>query len=133
MKGLFHFLSWGEGNIIAGHRRKDIMVLTTTNSIQGWDVTEYTGIVFGEVISGVNFLRDIGSSFRDIFGGRSRGYEEELAYARQQALDEMAGRAANMGADAVIGVKMDYEVLGETNGMLMVSCSGTAVRLRQRM
>ena len=109
------------------------MVLTTTNSIQGWDVTEYTGIVFGEVISGVNFLRDIGSSFRDIFGGRSRGYEEELAYARQQALDEMAGRAANMGADAVIGVKMDYEVLGETNGMLMVSCSGTAVRLRQRM
>ena len=108
------------------------MVLTTTNSIQGWDVTEYTGIVFGEVISGVNFLRDIGSSFRDIFGGRSRGYEEELSYAREQALDEMASRASGMGADAVVGVKMDYEVLGETNGMLMVTCSGTAVRLASR-
>ena len=108
------------------------MILTTTNSVQGSEVTEYTGIVFGEVISGVNFLRDIGSSFRDIFGGRSRGYEEELMSARQQALDEMAGRASAMGADAVIGVKMDYEVLGETNGMLMVSCSGTAVRLGRK-
>ena len=108
------------------------MVLTTTNSVQGHDTVDYIGIVFGEVISGVNFLCDIGSSFRDIFGGRSRGYEEELAYAREQALDEMASRASGMGADAVIGVKMDYEVLGETNGMLMVSCSGTAVTLRKR-
>ena len=109
------------------------MIMTTTNSIQGCEVTEYRGIVFGEVISGVNFLRDIGSSFRDVFGGRSRGYEEELMTARQKALDEMADRAQKMGADAVLGVKMDYEVLGETNGMLMVTCSGTAVKLFRRI
>ena len=109
------------------------MIMTTTNSIQGCDVTDYKGLVFGEVISGVNFLRDIGSSFRDMFGGRSRGYEEELMMARQQALDEMADRAQRIGADAVIGVKMDYEVLGETNGMLMVTCSGTAVKLFRRV
>ena len=109
------------------------MIMTTTNSIQGCEVTEYKGIVFGEVISGVNFLRDIGSSFRDMFGGRSRGYEDELMTARQKALDEMADRAQRIGADAIIGVKMDYEVLGETNGMLMVTCSGTAVKLFRRV
>ena len=109
------------------------MLMTTTNSIQGCEVTEYKGIVFGEVISGVNFLRDIGSSFRDMFGGRSRGYEDELMTARQKALDEMADRAQGIGADAIIGVKMDYEVLGETNGMLMVTCSGTAVKLFRRV
>ena len=109
------------------------MIMTTTNSIQGCEVTDYKGIVFGEVISGVNFLRDIGSSFRDMFGGRSRGYEEELMMARQKALDEMADRAQRIGADAIIGVKMDYEVLGETNGMLMVTCSGTAVKLFRRV
>ena len=109
------------------------MIMTTTNSIEGYEVTDYKGIVFGEVISGVNFLRDIGSSFRDVFGGRSRGYEEELMMARQKALDEMADRAQRIGSDAVIGVKMDYEVLGETNGMLMVTCSGTAVKLFRRI
>lgn len=109
------------------------MIMTTTNSIEGYEITEYEGIVFGEVISGVNLLRDIGSSFRDVFGGRSRGYEGELMNARQKALDEMADRARNIGADAVLGVKMDYEVLGETNGMLMVTCSGTAVKLFRRV
>ena len=88
---------------------------------------EYKGIVFGEVISGINMFKDMGASLRNIFGGRSKGYEDELLTARENALEEMKTRAANLGANAIIGVKMDYEVLGADNGMLMVTCSGTAV------
>lgn len=105
------------------------MIITTTPSVEGRSIRDYRGIVFGEVVSGVDFLRDIGASFRNFFGGRSSGYEEELMSAREQALSEMGQRAAQMGADAVVGVKMDYEVLGADNGMLMVTCSGTAVVL----
>ena len=105
------------------------MIITTTPSVEGRRITSYGGIVFGEVISGVNFARDIAASFTNFFGGRSRSYEEELTTAREQAIDEMAQRAARMGADAVVGVKMDYEVLGADNGMLMVTVSGTAVKL----
>ena len=83
--------------------------------------------MFGEVITGVNMFRDIGASFRDIFGGRSQGYEEELQNARNEALAEMCHRAENIGANAVVGVDVDYEVIGTNNGMLMVSASGTAV------
>ena len=103
------------------------MVITTTNEIQDNKVMEYKGIVFGEVISGINMFKDMGASLRNIFGGRSKGYEDELLTARENALEEMKTRAANLGANAIIGVKMDYEVLGADNGMLMVTCSGTAV------
>ncbi|MFC6316338.1 putative heavy metal-binding protein [Lapidilactobacillus achengensis] len=107
------------------------MIVTTTTSVEGRTITAYRGIVFGEVITGINFMRDIGASLRNVFGGRSQGYEEELAEARTEALDEMAQRARDMGADAIVGMKMDYEVLGSDNGMLMVTCSGTAVELNQ--
>ena len=103
------------------------MVITTTNDIQDKKVIEYKGIVFGEVISGINMLKDLGANLRNIFGGRSKGYEDELLIARTNALEEMKTRAAALGANAIIGVKMDYEVLGSDNGMLMVTCSGTAV------
>ena len=103
------------------------MIITTTNEIQDKKVMEYKGIVFGEVISGINMFKDMGASLINIFGGRSKGYEDELLAARENALEEMKTRAANLGANAIIGVKMDYEVLGADNGMLMVTCSGTAV------
>ena len=105
------------------------MIITTTGSVEGRTITAYGGIVFGEVITGVNFMRDMAASLRNIFGGRPQAYEEELMQAREQAIEEMAQRAEQMGADAVVGVKMDYEVLGADNGMLMVTVSGTAVRL----
>ena len=105
------------------------MIITTTPTVEGRRILSYKGIVFGEVIAGVHMFKDIGSGFRDIFGGRSRGYEEELMKAREQALAEMSERAVALGCDAVVGVDIDYEVLGETNGMLMVICSGTAVVL----
>ena len=103
------------------------MIITTTPAIEGRQIREYKGIVFGEVISGVDMFKDIGASLRNLVGGRSQGYEEELTGARTEALAEMQQRAAQMGANAVIGVDIDYEVLGANNGMLMVSASGTAV------
>ena len=105
------------------------MIITTTNNVEGRQVQTYQGIVFGEVITGINVLKDIGAGLRNFFGGRSQGYEEELLTARTQALQEMEQRARQLGADAVIGVKMDYEVLGADNGMLMVTASGTAVQI----
>ena len=107
------------------------MIVTTTVSVEGRRITEYKGIVFGEVISGVNFVRDIAASFSNFFGGRSGSYEEELVQARQNALKEMEQRAADLGANAVVGVDIDYEVLGAGNGMLMVTASGTAVVAEQ--
>ena len=105
------------------------MIITTTNNVENKEVTEYKGIVFGEVITGINVLKDIGAGFRNVFGGRSKSYEDELLAAREEALAEMQERARSLGADAVIGMKMDYEVLGSDNGMLMVTCSGTAVTI----
>lgn len=103
------------------------MIVTTTPSVEGKTIREYKGIVFGEVITGINMFKDIGAGLRNIFGGRSEGYEEELAEARKKALREMEERAEKMGANAVVGVDVDYEVLGADNGMLMVSITGTAV------
>ena len=97
--------------------------------MEGRRITEYKGVVFGEVIAGVNFVKDFVAGLSNFFGGRSGTYEEELINARQQALGEMEQRAAQLGADAVVGVDIDYEVLGADNGMLMVTASGTAVRL----
>lgn len=102
------------------------MIVTTTPSVEGRKIVEYKGIVFGEVVSGVNFIRDFAAGLTNFFGGRSGSYEEELMQARHEALREMESRAAAMGANAVVGVDVDYEVLGQGN-MLMVTASGTAV------
>ncbi|ROR25762.1 uncharacterized protein YbjQ (UPF0145 family) [Mobilisporobacter senegalensis] len=104
------------------------MIITTTPTIEGKQITEYMGIVFGEVISGVDFVKDFAAGLSNFFGGRSGTYEEELIRARENAMREMEQRAASMGANAIVGVDVDYEVLGTNNGMLMVTASGTAVR-----
>ena len=103
------------------------MIITTTPSIEGKEIREYRGIVFGEVVSGVNFVKDFAASLSDMFGGRSNTNEEELVNARTRAIAEMESRAVQLGANAVVGVDIDYEVLGSGNGMLMVTVSGTAV------
>ncbi|MBQ8397906.1 MAG: putative heavy metal-binding protein [Clostridia bacterium] len=104
------------------------MIVTTTPSVEGHEIVEYYGIVFGEVISGVNFVKDFTAGLSNFFGGRSSTYEEELVNARTAAMQEMQQRAAALGANAIVGVDIDYEVLGSDNGMLMVTASGTAVR-----
>lgn len=103
------------------------MIITTTPTVEGKTIQEYKGIVFGEVISGVNVVRDFAAGLSNFFGGRSGAYEEELMRARNQALYELEERAQGIGANAVVGVDIDYEVLGSDNGMLMVTASGTAV------
>lgn len=106
------------------------MIITTTPTIEGHTIVEYHGVVFGEVITGINFVKDIFASITNIVGGRSGSYEDELNNARQNAMRELEQRAQRMGANAVVGVDIDYEVLGGNNGMLMVSASGTAVTVR---
>ncbi|HHX76796.1 MAG TPA: putative heavy metal-binding protein [Firmicutes bacterium] len=103
------------------------MIVTTTPGVEGRTVREYKGIVFGEVIAGVNFIKDFAAGLTNFFGGRSGSYEGELIQAREAALAEMEKRAAKLGANAVIGVDIDYEVLGQNGSMLMVTASGTAV------
>ena len=103
------------------------MIITTTNNIEGKKIKEYKGVVFGEVISGIDFVKDIAASFTNIFGGRSNSYETELLAARANAMNEMEQRAAEIGANAVVGVDIDYEVLGQGGNMIMVTASGTAV------
>jgi len=103
------------------------MIVTTTQNIEGKRVVRYLGIVTGEAILGANIFRDLFAGIRDIVGGRSAAYEKELQRARQIALQELEERATELGANAVVGVDLDYEVLGGGNGMLMVSASGTAV------
>ncbi len=103
------------------------MILSTTPTIEGYRIKEYRGVVFGEVITGVNFIKDFAASIRNFVGGRSSSYEEELTVARQNAMREMEDRAFRAGANAVVGIDVDYEVLGADNGMLMVTVSGTAV------
>jgi uncharacterized protein YbjQ (UPF0145 family) len=105
------------------------MTLTTTPGIDGKTISTYLGIVTGEAIVGANIFRDLFANIRDIVGGRSAAYEQELARARTIAFDELKMAAQQLGADAVVGVDLDYEVLGANNGMLMVSVSGTAVKL----
>lgn len=103
------------------------MIITTTPTIEGKEIVEYKGVVFGEVISGVNFIKDFAAGLSNFFGGRSSTYEDELIIARENAMKEMEQRAYQLGANAVVGVDIDYEVLGSDNGMLMVTASGTAV------
>ena len=97
--------------------------------MEGKQVVDYHGVVFGEVISGVNFIKDFFAGIRNIVGGRSGSYESELLKARDKAMQELEQRAAALGANAVIGIDVDYEVLGQDNGMLMVTASGTAVTI----
>ena len=103
------------------------MILTTTPSIEGKTIKQYHGIVIGEAVMGANIFKDLFASIRDIVGGRSGSYEDELTKARQIAFRELEQEARNMGANAVGGIDLDYEVLGDKNSMLMVSMSGTAV------
>ena len=103
------------------------MELTTTPSMEGRKIMRYCGIVAGEAVLGANVFKDMFASVRDIVGGRSGTYEKVLRKARQIALDELSEQARELGANAVVGIDLDYEVLGEKNGMLMVSASGTAV------
>lgn len=105
------------------------MLMTTTNSVEGRQVTDYVGVVTGEVIVGANIFKDLFAGIRDIVGGRSGAYESTLREARATALNELKEEARALGADAVIGIDLDYEVLGQGGSMLMVSASGTAVKL----
>lgn len=103
------------------------MIVTTTPHIEGRRITKYCGVVAGEAVLGANMFKDMFAGIRDLVGGRSGTYERELQRARDIALEELEARAASVGGNAVVGVDIDYEVLGKENGMLMVSVSGTAV------
>ena len=106
------------------------MILSTTATIQGREVERYMGIVFGDAVLGVNAVKDLLGSLRDFIGGRSGTYERELGSARDLAMQGLVAQAQSLGADAVVGIDLDYEVLGANSGMLMVSASGTAVALK---
>ncbi len=103
------------------------MQLSTTPSLEGMKINRYYGVVTGEAILGANIFRDFFASIRDIVGGRSAAYEKELAKAREIAFEEMSQKASEMGANAIVGIDIDYETVGADGGMLMVSVSGTAV------
>lgn len=103
------------------------MLLTTTPSVEGKNITRYCGVVAGEAILGANLFKDLFAGIRDLVGGRSATYERELQKAREIALQELQGRASELGANAVVGIDLDYEVIGQNGSMLMVSASGTAV------
>lgn len=103
------------------------MLVTTTPSVEGRRITRYCGVVAGEAILGANLFKDLFAGIRDLVGGRSATYERELQRARDIAMQELQQRAQELGANAVVGIDLDYEVLGRGNGMLMVSASGTAV------
>ncbi|MBP2299030.1 heavy metal-binding domain-containing protein [Azospirillum picis] len=105
------------------------MIVTSTDSVEGRRVVEYLGMVAGEAVMGVNVFRDMFSSIRDIVGGRAGGYQAALRDAREAAFADMEEAARALRADAIVGVDVDYEVLGKENGMLLVSVNGTAVRL----
>jgi uncharacterized protein YbjQ (UPF0145 family) len=106
------------------------MIITTTPSIEGREIAEYQGLVSGDAVLGANVFKDIFAGIRDIVGGRSAAYERELDNAKSIALSEMEEKATALGANAVVGVDLDYETIGANGSMLMVSASGTAVTLR---
>ena len=108
------------------------MIRTTTNTLEGREIEEYLGVVIGEAILGANILKDLFGAVRDIVGGRAGAYEYELGKARDIAFQEMEQEALILGANAVIGIDIDYEVVGQNGGMMMVSVSGTAVRVKPK-
>ncbi len=103
------------------------MILSTTPTIEGHPVREYKGVVTGETIIGANFVKDFFASIRDVIGGRSGSYEKVLSEARDTSMREMQDRASRLGANAIVGIDIDYETIGQGNSMLMVAVSGTAV------
>ncbi len=105
------------------------VIVTTTHTIEGRPIQQYLGIATGEVIVGANLFRDLFANIRDIVGGRAGSYEQVLARARKEAIEELQAEAAALGANAVVGVDLDYEVIGSNGSMLMVSASGTAVKI----
>ena len=104
------------------------MIVTTTNQLEGKKIEQYLGIVVGEAVMGANIFKDIFASIRDIVGGRSGAYEDELTKARKIGFQELEQEALSIGANAIVGVDIDYEVVGKGGSMLMVSISGTAIR-----
>ena len=106
------------------------MIVTTTPSIEAKKIVEYLGPVSVEAVLGANIIRDWFASIRDVIGGRAGGYQNVLWDGREHAIEDMVEEAKELGADAIVGVDIDYESLGETNSMMMVSCNGTAVKLR---
>lgn len=105
------------------------MILSTTPTIEGHTIREYKGVVSGETIIGANAIKDFMAGVRDFFGGRSGAYEKVLRQAKESALEEMAERARELGANAIVGIDLDYETIGQSNSMIMVTSSGTAVYL----
>ena len=108
-------------------KKLKIMILTTTPSLEGYPIKNYIGVVTGETIIGANIVKDFFAGIRDIVGGRSGAYEDVLREAKDTAMAEMQQRAQQMGANAIVGIDLDYETVGQGNSMLMVTCSGTAV------
>ncbi|MGB1746513.1 MAG: heavy metal-binding domain-containing protein [Pseudohongiellaceae bacterium] len=108
------------------------MIRTTTNTLEGREIEEYLGVVIGEAILGANIFKDLFGAVRDIVGGRAGAYEDELGKARDIAFQEMEQEAVILGANAVIGIDIDYEVVGQNGGMMMVSVSGTAIKVKPR-
>ena len=108
------------------------MIHSTTPALEGQTITRYYGVVTGEAILGANIFKDFFAGIRDIVGGRSAAYEQELQKAREIAFDEMSQKAAELGANAIVGIDIDYETVGTQGGMLMVSVSGTAVTVKPR-
>ena len=107
------------------------MIIATTNYVPGMEIVEYKGFATGEVVAGINFIKDLGAGIRNLFGGRVQGYEDEIIQARTEALKELEARAEAMGANAVIGVRIDFDALGSNgNNMLLVTVTGTAVVVR---
>lgn len=107
------------------------MLITTTHTLQGYDIEQYYGLVQGETILGANFIKDLSAGIRDFFGGRSGSYERTMQKAQESAINELRKRAEAMGANAIIAVNFSYSTLGANGSMLMVACSGTAVRIRR--
>ena len=106
------------------------MLQTTTSTVQGHEIEAYLGVVVGEAILGANVFKDMFGAIRDIVGGRAGAYEKEMKRARQIAFDEMEAAAQALGGNGIVGIDIDYEVVGQQGGMMMVSVSGTAVRYR---
>lgn len=105
------------------------MLMTTTSNVEGRKIAEYKGLVSGQAILGANFIKDFFAGIRDVVGGRAGSYEKVLRDAREAALEDMADEAKALGADAIVGIDLDYETVGDKGGMLMVTASGTAVKL----
>jgi uncharacterized protein YbjQ (UPF0145 family) len=118
------------GNPDLNQKEKN-MILTTTPNVEGHRIIDYLGVVAGEAILGTNFFRDFFANIRDIVGGRSGAYEKELRRAREIAFQEIQEEALKVGANAIVGIDLDYEVMGDTGSMLMVSVSGTAVKVAE--